>query len=662
MKTLPASPLSLFFSAMLLTGAAGVQANPIVNSGFETGDLTGWTPGGTGRVAAIQGNDITGSGANVSAPEGSWFAVLSTGPGGASGFLRMDDNTTWDYDPATLEMTVDISQRPAVLAFDWSFGTSEQHQPSSYDDLFDVSVYQGAPPADPFTTSERLFSGSSPRNSGSSISNFPDAPIRGTNTVNWTINNAGTASGSVIIFGFHNWQRTCIGIPLPDNVAPPFTRTLRFRVADQADSGYDSALLIDNVQIRPACDATPSENITQITQTSTSQVIAKNGGLLFRQATNRVLAMDPSGTIVALASNADLDGTNPNFIEQVFIREGLGGWQRVTGLPMQEGGQVKGLAFSGETNTGPGAGQIAGRYLAISARVTDTGSTEIYLWDRYSQTLGTITSTTGCDNLNPTVNRGGDVVAFDSDCGALTGAGSSRHVLAWAGGGVNVVTNLSGTGTCTARNAHLNHHSNNGGRDGRYVVFEADCNYGSNGDGNQEIFRFRRDNSRLEQLTNTGAGILNSNPQLDRETRGREVYYLSTQNTGSNPDGTLQVFRERCNNENCSSQSGLTQWTSNGATDLTISFRVLPEANPNSDSVNSRFVFERLDLLTGIFAVGYQAGSSAASERIVSLQPSIQGLAGGYDANPLVGFITPADITGQNSDGNAEAFLVEVID
>lgn len=653
---------SMLTACLLLVGITGLQANPITNPGFESGDLTDWTPGGTGRVAAIQGSDITGTGANVTAPEGNWFAVLSNGPGGAGGVLRIDNNTTNDFDPATLEVTVDIPQRPSVLAFDWSFGTSEQDQPGGFDDIFDVSLYQGAAPADPFTGSERVFSGSSPRNTGASISNFPDAPIRGTNVVNWTINNAGTASGSLIRFGFHDWQRTCIGIPLPDNVAPPYTRTLRFRVADQADSGFDSALLIDNVQIRPACDATPSENITQITQTSASQVIAKDAGLLFRQASNRVLAMDPSGAIVALASNADLDGTNPNFVEQVFLREGLGGWQRVTGLPMQDGGEVKGLAFSGQATTGPGAGQIAGRYLAIAARVAETGSTEIYRWDRYSQVLDTLTSTTGCNNLNPAINRGGDVITFDSDCGALTGAGGSRHVLVWAGGGINTVTNISGTGTCTARNPHINHHSNNGGRDGRYVVFEADCNYGSNGDANQEIFRFRRDNSRREQLTNTGAGILNSNPQLDREAQGREVYYLSTQNTGSNADGTLQVFRVRCNNENCNNQSGLTQWTSNGATDLTISFRVLPEANPNSNSVNSRFVFERLDLLTGIFAVGYQAGSSAATERIVSLQPSIQGLTGGYDANPLVGFITSADITGQNTDANAEAFLVEVID
>jgi hypothetical protein len=657
--------LSVLLALVAWLPAASAQVIP--NGSFENG-LAGWTVGGTGRVAAIQGSDVTGTGANVEAPDGSFFAALSTGPGNTGGpALRIDANTVDEFDMASLAITVSIPFRPAVLAFDWTFPTSEQDQPAAFDDLFDVMVYAGAPPADP-TTAGRVFARSSPRNTGTSISNFPDAHILGTQQITWTITGAGSApiTNTALRFRVPPWRRACVAIPLPDDVAPPFTRTVRFRVADQSDAGFDSALFLDRVEIRQACDATPQERVAQITETAGSELTVKNGGFEFQPVQTTRLAVDPSGTVVAVASNANLDGSNPNLVEQVFIRVGQGGWQRVTGLPMQKGGVIQGLALSGQTSTGPAAGQIPGRYLAIAARVNETDNTEIYRWDRFSGTLVTVTSTSGCHNRNPAINRGGDVIAFDSDCAALTGAGTHRHVLAWAGGATNVVGNISGTGACTARNAYVNHHADNGARDGRYVVYEANCNHGQNADGNQEIFRFNRNTGNRRQITVSSAPVLNHSPQIDRDNNGRNVYFVSNGNyTNENAQGAFQLFRFQCNdNANCTGSTGgvggFFQWTQNPPTSLLLAFRQAFEPAPGSNATVTRFAFERYDLLTGASEIGYQAGTSSAGEDILALQASILGLGIGWDGVPVVGFLTPGDLIDQNPDSNIEAYSVRV--
>jgi hypothetical protein len=662
----PQAPtLGVLGLCVLLLPAVGL-AQVVANGSFENG-LTGWTVGGTGRVAAIQGGNITGTGANVVAPDGSVFAALSTGPDDTGGaVLRIDGNTTNDLNAATLSITVDIPTRPAVLAFDWSFATSEQDQPAEYDDIFDVMLFEGAPPADP-TTVGRVFARSSPRNSGGSISNFPDAHTLGTQQITWTIGGVGSApiTNSSLRFRVPPFRRACLALPLPDDVDPPYTRTLRFRVADQTDAGFDSALFIDRVEIRDACDATPLENISQVTETSGNEVTLKDGGFVFRQALNRRLTVDPTGTVTAVASNANLDGNNPNFVEQVYIRVGNGGWQRVTGLPMQLGGEVQGLALSGSATAGTVATR-PGRFLAIAARLGETDNTEIYRWNRDSGVLTTITTTSACDNQSPAINRGGDVIAFDSNCATLTGAAGNRHVVAWSGGAVNAVGNVSGTGACVGRNAALNHHVDNAARDGRYVVYESNCSFGSNADGNIEIFRFNRNGSARRQVTVTAAAVANFSPQIDRDNNGANLYFISSGNfTSNNAAGALQLFRFQCNNVNCTGSTGGTngffQWTSTPATSLLIGFRRVFAPDANSTAINERFAFERIDLLSGIDELGYRVGASAASEVVLALQPGLLGLAAGDDGGvPVVGFITQGDLIDQNADGNTEIYSVRV--
>lgn len=649
-------------ASALWLAAGAVSAQVIPNGSFESG-LSGWTVGGTGRVAVISSANVTPG--PFSAFHGTQFAVLSTGPGAAGGgALLIDGNTTQEFDAATLSVTVSIPFRPAALAFEWSFGSSEQDQSGTYDDLFDVVIFDGTPPTDPSTVG-RVFSGSSPRNSGTSISNFPDTHILTTSVVNWQITGAaaGSVAGTQLRFGIPGWRHACVPIPLPDT-APPFTRTIRFRVADQGDNAFDSALVLDRVEIRAACDATPLSHVTQITHTSAQQVTQQSGGFVWRGDAQTRAAIDPTGTVRAVASNANLDGTNPNLVQQVFVRVGLGGWSRVTALPMVLDGEIQGLAFSGTV------GGVPGRYLAIAARVSPSDNTEIYRWDRVTNVLTTVTATSGCHNRNPAINRGGDVIAFDSDCTAFGVPAGHRHVLVWAGGGVNAVSNVvtvapAPTAACTARNPWLNHHADTGGRDGRYLVYEANCNHGANADGNYEIFRFNRNTNARTQITVSTAPVTNFSPQIDRDNNGRNVYFLSNGNyAGGNPTGAVQLFRYECNNNaNCTGAGvGFEQWTQLSATShLLYGFRIPFDPNPTSTTPVTRFAFERIDLSSGITQVGYQTGTSSAVEQILALQNGVLALAAGMDATvPVVQFITAGDLINQNADLNPELYSVRV--
>lgn len=115
---------------------AGAQ---VANGNFETGTLAGWSVGGTGNAAAVRTSHFNGG--TPPTVEGTWFALLSTGPddqdGGAQ---RYDSNSTNDYDFVSLTQTVTLPFAPAVLSFEWNFPSSEQDQGNEFDDLFDLRV------------------------------------------------------------------------------------------------------------------------------------------------------------------------------------------------------------------------------------------------------------------------------------------------------------------------------------------------------------------------------------------------------------------------------------------------------------------------------------------------------------------------------------------
>lgn len=646
---IPRTRFAFLLAAAWLAMPADAQV--IANPSFEGDSTAGWTIGGTGRVGTLQASHLSG-GLPGGVPDGSWFVALSTTPqnttGGATALI--DNNTTTEYDIATLSINVSIPFWPAALEFDWTFPSSEQDQNNEFDDLFDVMVYQGTPPADP-TVNNRIFARSAPRNTPQDYSNFTNAHFLGTAVVNHTINRTGSpVNGTSLRYGVAAFRRECIGIDLPEFPGPPYTRTIRFRVADQGDRQFDSALLLDRVQVVQRCDAAQQMTISQRTLTSGSDLRLKDGGLQYRPVQARKHAIDAGGRVQAVASNANLDGNNPNLVEQVYLQVDQGGWQRASGLTLNDGGEVQALALSGTVGTAPG------RYLAIAARTTATGRVQIYRWDRVNSTLATITSTSGCDNTNPAINFTGSVIAFESTCNALTGSGTAKKIVLWTGG--TTTTNFQGGGTCIGRSPAL---GTNSGNDGTYVAFESNCNHTSgNADGNFEIFRYRNSgttSTRFAQITSTTGAVINTLPQMDRSDHATagNVYFLS--NLADTSRG-LHVFQHACANANCATGTR-TQWTNGPATQWYTGFRKLIRTGDNNVILD--FVFERMNLGTGFVEIGHRIGSTG-QETTITLDQAVLDLGGGMDGGvPVIGFIHARDVVaGQNTDLNPELFHARV--
>ena len=220
----------------------------VTNGGFETGDLTGWTTGGSANhVEVLQASNFTAAVGPVPTPtEGNYFALLCTGPGevnsASQGNIDLDPSLTDEYDTSILTKTIHLTPGdvPATLRFDWSFLTAEApNAPDAFDDFFQVTL-NGAL----ILVGSRQIGGVSP---------YPDVA---TNGVDYDVTSSGSTNGCSFDWGRSNFQtfRTLI--------TNDGTYTLVFLVADQGDTQDDSGLLIDNLQVTPEIDL-------EITKTAT---------------------------------------------------------------------------------------------------------------------------------------------------------------------------------------------------------------------------------------------------------------------------------------------------------------------------------------------------------------------------------------------------------
>lgn len=72
---------SILMAAMLATVATGSAQAGLINSGFETGDLTGWTSSISGGAATVVTSNSTNYGGDITylPQEGSYFLAISAG-------------------------------------------------------------------------------------------------------------------------------------------------------------------------------------------------------------------------------------------------------------------------------------------------------------------------------------------------------------------------------------------------------------------------------------------------------------------------------------------------------------------------------------------------------------------------------------------------------
>lgn len=600
------------------------------NGDFEDGNpITNWTIGGDNRAGAVRDADVTGT---LVIPGGTYAAAISTGPGQrSSGPVDFDGfGGNNDYDISWLQTTLNFNFSPAFIAFDWAFASSEQNEPDQYDDVMDVKA-----------NGVRIFSRSSCKLNGSSYSPFPNSNCQNATQVNNTINAPTALDGVNLRFGPPSFQRTCI--QLPNTVNGANSVALRFSVADENDRNVDSTLFIDNVELKTSCNEVG--NVVQLTNTSGANVELKGGGFIYTPAAARLLSNDATGTNVAFATSANL-GANPSLLDQVYVWNGTA-FTRAAALTLQRGGVIQGLAMSAQSETVSSTTWL-GRYIAISANLTEADNAEIYRYDRATNTLLTITTTSGCQNTAPTISGNGGVIAFESTCAALTNAGTTRKIVIWNG---STIDRPFGTTTgCDMSSPNLTKNAN-----GRYLVFESSCVHsGTNADGNDEIYRYDRTGASFVRITNTTVtsgtnAVVNASPVLDGSATGQYVYFISTGNlTPSAPvfnaDFSPEIFRYDV------TSTTLTQRT-NSSDSAYVGVDV--SLNGNLD-----YSYERISLLNGLMSVGKRRvnGTTDTENNLATGISVLSARLGLNGVVPIVNFLSSADFLNTNADGNTEVW------
>ena len=189
----------------------------LTNSGFETGDLTGWVA--QGNIEVLQSSNLIPP---TAPPEGNFFVLLSTGPGYdpslPSTDLDMDGNA--EHDITTLSQT--FTSEEGTFSFAWSWLTYEETTISQYDDIFLVRL-----------DGNIILSGSVDKSPIQSP--FPNIA---TDDVAYSVDSMGLTDQSY--FGDGRSPFTTFSYPISEG-----THTIEFIVADAGDDGVDSGLLID---------------------------------------------------------------------------------------------------------------------------------------------------------------------------------------------------------------------------------------------------------------------------------------------------------------------------------------------------------------------------------------------------------------------------------
>jgi Tol biopolymer transport system component len=609
-------PAALALAGLLLQPASLAQ---VVNGSFEDAadPLNGWTVGPGARVEALQAAHFGPNALPV--PDGSWYALLSTGPGDVPGAPGgdFDGNGTNDFDSATLETTFTTTAAGETLSLQWAFLTDEVgpggQGSALYDDLFDITI-------DGYS----IANGSVHKPGGSSP--YPDTPAY--DGLRYTVSSPGSTDGSDFGTapggGAIAFQNLCVSI------AEPGTYTLRLLVADQGDAAYDSGLLIDAVAVSSGCDP-----LIQITDSAGTSLVVKGGGFVFRTVSNGRVAANSTGSRMAFRSNGDYNGDNPNLEEQIWLASPNGATFDITRVTSLVGAGLEDPGISGN-------GQWV--VFASDGDLVPPGNVdanyEIFRYDVTNDVFLQVTDTAGCRSGQPTVNDDGNRVAFLSDCDFGFGSGDAEVVL-WDG----TFRGIDTTG-CVNRVPRISRDLS-----GRYVTFVTDCDgqYAglSNPDRGTEVVRWDSLTDLYLQVTNTPVG--NSNDSASPSADGRFIAFVSTADheSGQNPAGDFAVFLYDS---------------------LAASFLQLTDPDPLAlftyaaiDDSGAFVTVERLDLLTSTFEIDL---IDVALPRVLRpVAPGVAGVTSSFPKvatagnRPVVAFQSDGGFNGNNTDANVELWM-----
>lgn len=584
---------------LMLVGSISLAQTTPSNGSFENG-LTDWTLAGIMRAESLTSANFNPA---INATDGSRVGFLSNGPGNApgGGAQQIDGNAVNDFDASILRTSLSFNLFPAMLRFDWNFFSTEQNQAAFFDDFFVVSI------------DNNIIFGRSAAKAVPGVSPLVDAPAGPAGAQ--TVNSPGVTDGTFSNFQFSGWQSECISIA---NAVPGQNDfQLDLLVADQGDAAFDTAVAFDNIRVDSACGDPGDVTLTQITNSSSTQVEQKDGTFIARPAVNRTVVADANGSTIGFIAQGDFAGNNPSFLEQVFIFEN-GLLQRST---VFTGDEVQNMDISPN-----------GRWIVFAARQDPSDNLEIFRLDNNNGNLLTVTTTADCENTNPTVNTNGRRISFLSTCGNDIAAGfnadGNREVVVWNNG---AFIPLETTGCTSFRPATRTNNN------GQHIAFASDCDLvGTNVDGNIEIYRLNRTNMVIDQITDT-TGVTNLD-SVDINNAGNLVAYISTDIAGNR---VIQLWN---------ANTGSAQLVGNSTFNPVIALNMQPVGTPTAIS------FERLDVLTGeVIAAQVDINTQVITE--VARGLSISGTAVSVNAGvPVVHISAGDDLIGQNIDVNPEIY------
>ena len=234
-----------------------------------------------------------------------------------------------------------------------------------------------------------------------------------------------------------------------------------------------------------------------------------------------------NGNIVALSSQSDPTGGNPDGNREIFLYDRTSmTFTQITDTTGEDNIVPK---LSGD------ASLIVFDSLADPTGGNPDGNREIFLYDADSMLTTQITDTISGDSLVPDITPDGETIGFHGTAD-LTGSNvdASLEVFLFDVSSM-IFTQITDGADLNSATASLD-------SDGVRIGLNSDTDpTGGNPDNNREIFLFNTNTMQFTQVTDTTGDSINSGPSISNDG-SRLVFTSRGDLTGGNPDGNREVF------------------------------------------------------------------------------------------------------------------------